>query len=977
MRAHHGSLSREQRLVIESDLKAGRLRAIVATSSLELGIDMGSVDLVVLVESPGSVAARHAARRPRRPPGRRAEHRQDLPEVPRRPARSRGRRAAHARRPRRGDALPAQSDRRARAADRRRGRGRRVGRRRRSTRSMRRVRQLRRALRRRVPRVARHARGPLSRRTASRGLRPRVVWDRVQDRVRAREGAQRVAIASGGTIPDRGLFGVFLPDGVRVGELDEEMVYESRVGRVASCSARSTWRIEEITFDRVVVTPAPGEPGEDAVLAGRPARAGRSSSAARSARMVARAARARPARRPRPRCARDGLDAHAADEPARATSTSRASRPARSPTTARSSIERFPDEIGDWRVCILTPFGSRVHAPWALALEERLARADMPVQVLWTRRRHHPAAARSDRRHPARAAARSIPTRSRSSSSSGCRARRCSRRASARTRPARCCSRAAGPASARRCGSSANARPICSRSRPATRRSRCCSRRRASACATCSTSPRCARCSADIRSRKVRVVPVETKRASPFAQSLLFGWIAVYMYEGDAPLAERRAAALALDRDLLRDLLGAEELRELLDPEVLAELELELQRLVAEPPGASTPTTSTTCSPTSARSTVDELRARSALPIPEPWLDELLPQRRVIASGEPLRGGRGRGAPARRARRRAPARAPDRVHRSGRPARSTISSRATRARTARSRSTRSPAGSASRPSASATRSARSKPTGGSCTASSGPAASSASGATRACCACCAAGRSRRCATRSSRSTRATFARFLPAWQGVGRGRRGLDALVETLEQLQGVAIPASVLERDVLPARVEGYRAEHARRAVRGGRDRVGRRRAARRRRRPRALYFRDRVRLLAPAPVDRRPARRRRSTTRSAPGSRPRARRSGPTSSPRARHRRRVGGADRALGSRVGGRGHQRHVRSAARAAPRDAKRAPRAGGRNLARLTRLGSAGGRGPLVARRAAARTGAQRRPRSRTRRRCNCSSATAS
>ena len=221
---------------------------------------MGTVDLVVLVESPGSVAARHPTRRAGRPPSRRAEHRQDLPEVSRRSARSRDRRAAHARGPGRGDALPAQSARRARAADRRERARSTSGASTTCTRSCAGARTSPSCPRTRSARRSTCSRGAI-RPIASTACGRASCGIASRAGSAAREGAQRVAVQSGGTIPDRGLFGVFLPDGGRVGELDEEMVYESRVGECFVLGA-STWRIEEITVDRVVVTPAPGEPAK-------------------------------------------------------------------------------------------------------------------------------------------------------------------------------------------------------------------------------------------------------------------------------------------------------------------------------------------------------------------------------------------------------------------------------------------------------------------------------------------------------------------------------------------------------------------------------------------------------------------------------------------------------------------------------------------------------------------------------------------
>jgi ATP-dependent helicase Lhr and Lhr-like helicase len=260
VRAHHGSLAREQRVVIEDRLKRGELRAIVATSSLELGIDMGAVDLVIQVESPGAVSrglqrigrAGHSVGEPSRgsifP-----KHRGDLLEaavVTRRMVDGEIESTRYLRNPL--DVLAQQI----------------------------------------VAHVAIVEECPVAdvaamvRRCASFAeisddllanvldllsgrypseefseLRPRIVWDRINDRLRARDGSKRLAVTSGGTIPDRGLFGVFLPDGTRVGELDEEMVYESRPGETFVLGA-STWRIEDITFERVTVTPAPGQPGK-------------------------------------------------------------------------------------------------------------------------------------------------------------------------------------------------------------------------------------------------------------------------------------------------------------------------------------------------------------------------------------------------------------------------------------------------------------------------------------------------------------------------------------------------------------------------------------------------------------------------------------------------------------------------------------------------------------------------------------------
>jgi ATP-dependent Lhr-like helicase len=838
VRAHHGSLSREQRLVIESDLKAGRLRAIVATSSLELGIDMGAVDLVVLVESPGSVArglqrvgrAGHQVGEPST--GKIfPKYRGDLLESAAVVRRMRDGLVEEMRYPRNPIDVLAQQLVAAAAVDEWD------------------VDALY-ALVRRVANfselsedVFREVLDLMAGRYPSdrfSGLRPRLVWDRVQNRVRAREGAQRVAISSGGTIPDRGLFGVFLPDGVRVGELDEEMVYESRAGETFVLGA-STWRIEEITFDRVIVTPAPGEIGKTPFWRGD--RPGRPLELGRALGAMVRELRALSTVDAETQLQREGLDERAASNLRRYLDEQGESTGA-VPDDRTIVIERFPDEIGDWRVCILTPFGSRVHAPWALALEERLTQAEMPVQVLW-----------SDDgiilRLPE--AMDDVPldlllfdpdeveelvvTRLPSTSLFASRFRENAARAL-----------------------------LLPRRRPGERTPLWQQRQRAADLLEVAsdfptfpmlleTTRECLRdvfdlpalreVLTDIRSRKVRVVPVETKRASPFAQSLLFGWIAVYMYEGDAPLAERRATALALDRDLLRDLLGAEELRELLDPAALAQLELELQRLVPARHARNADDLHDLLADLGPLS-LDEIFARSAGNA-QAWVDDLLPQRRIIAAGDRyaaaedaarLRDALGIALPqglptaftdpverplddlvARYARTHGPFTVEELTERLG-----VTVERARDALTKLESDGRVLLGEF-RP----------------------------GGVEREWCDTNVLRTLRRRSLAALRHEiepvdAPTFARFLPAWQGVGRGRRGLDALVETLEQLQGVAIPASVLERDVLPARVDGYRPSMldelcaAGEIVWIGAGPLGADDGRVR------LYFRDRVRLLAPA---------------------------------------------------------------------------------------------------------------------------------
>src|SRR5689334_1190356 len=212
-------------------------------------------------------------------------------------------------------------------------------------------------------------------------LRPRIVWDRVNGIVRGRAGAQRLAVTSGGTIPDRGLFGVFLPDGTRVGELDEEMVYESRPGETFLLGA-TTWRIEDITFERVIVTPAPGLPGKMPFWhgdgPGRPLELGRAvGETTRTLREM-----------PKAEALKRLMTVHHLDERAATNLVAYIDDQVAEgavPDDRTIVVERFKDEIGDWRVCILSPFGARVHAPWAMVLQARLTeRWGTPVELMWS-----------------------------------------------------------------------------------------------------------------------------------------------------------------------------------------------------------------------------------------------------------------------------------------------------------------------------------------------------------------------------------------------------------------------------------------------------------------------------------------------------------------------------------------------------------------------------------------------------------------
>ena len=573
VKAHHGSLSRERRLMIEDELKRGELRGLVATSSLELGIDMGTVDLVVQVSSPGSVSsglqrigrAGHRVGEPSR--GKIfPKHRSDLVEaavVVDRMQQGLIEETLYPRNPL--DVLAQQIVAMCAIQDRS-------------------VTELA-ALVRRCANFAElsdellnNVLDLLSGTYPSEEfseLRPRIVWDRVAGMLRGRAGSQRLAVTNAGTIPDRGLFGVFLPDGMRVGELDEEMVYESRVGETFLLGA-STWRIQDITFDRVVVTPAPGEPGRMPFWhgdgPGRPLQLGRAIGAfVREIRLD-------------PEPLRRLSDRHGLDELAAGNLmdylTKQAEVTGVVPDDRTIVVERFRDEIGDWRVCILTPFGAKVHAPWGMALQARLAeRWGSDVDLMWGDDGIVIRLPEALDRVPVDELLFDpdeigdiVVARLPDSAMFAARFRECAARAL-----------------------------LLPRRRPDQRTPLWQQRQRAAdllavaarypsfpilleATRECVNDvfdlPALRQIMTDLRSRRIRTVAVDTDTASPFAQSLLFAWIAVYMYEGDAPIAERRAAALALDPELLRDLLGAEELRELLDADVLAELELELQCLV-------------------------------------------------------------------------------------------------------------------------------------------------------------------------------------------------------------------------------------------------------------------------------------------------------------------------------------------------------------------------------------------------------------
>jgi ATP-dependent Lhr-like helicase len=583
-------VSKEHRATIEEDLKAGRLPAVVATSSLELGIDMGAVDLVIQVESPPSVASGlQRVGRAGHQVGAVSQgvmfpkFRGDLVQTAVVVERMRAGAIESLRVPANPVDVLAQQVVAMCAMD---------------DWTVADVEAL-------VHRTASFASLPRSVLDATLDmlagrypsdefaeLRPRIVWDRVTDTLSGRRGAQRLAVTSGGTIPDRGLYAVFLASGEgpgrRVGELDEEMVYESRVGDVFTLGT-STWRIEDITHDRVLVTPAPGQAGKlpfwKGDQQGRPAELGRALGG-----FVREIVGLTP-ERARARVTAAGLDEWAADNLiGYLTEQKEATRHV--PDDRTIVVERFRDEIGDWRVAVLSPFGGQVHAPWALCVAARMReRFGIDVQAM-----HGddgivfrlPDLEFEDGAAVGQQLVELVTLEPEEVSELVTQEIGGSALFAARFRE--CAARAL----------------LLPRRRPDKRQPLWQQRQRAAQLLEVASQypsfpivleavrecvqdvfdvPGLVELMGDIRSRAVKVVDVESSQPSPFAKSLVFGYVAQYLYEGDSPLAERRAAALALDPSLLSELLGQGEalaLRDLLDPEAVARTEAELQRLTPE-----------------------------------------------------------------------------------------------------------------------------------------------------------------------------------------------------------------------------------------------------------------------------------------------------------------------------------------------------------------------------------------------------------
>ncbi|GAA1389800.1 ATP-dependent helicase [Catellatospora chokoriensis] len=791
-RAHHGSVSKEERKQIEEELKSGRLPAVVATSSLELGIDMGAVDLVVQVGAPPSVAAGlQRVGRAGHQVGAVSRgvvfptHRGDLLSC----AVVAGRMTAGRLEPLAYPHSPldvlAQHIVAMTALDEWT------------------VAELAALVRRAapfaaLPESALHAvldmlagRYPS---TAFAELRPRIVWDRAADRLTGRPGNQRLAVTSGGTIPDRGLFGVFLAGSEkasRVGELDEEMVYESRVGDVFALGT-SSWRIEDITPDRVLVSPAPGQPARlpfwKGDQAGRPVALGKALGAF--------------LRNP---TGMDSLDPSAVGNLTAYLEEQRAAT-RHLPDDRTVLVERFRDELGDWRIVLHNVLGAPVNAPWALAIGQRLRErygvdaqvhaADDGIVIRLPETAEEPPGADlfafdADEIEPL------VAETVGGSALFASRFRECAARSL-----------------------------LLPRRDPGRRQPLWQQRQRAAqlldvareypdfpvtleAARECLRDvfdlPSLATMMRDIASRKIRMVEVSTPQPSPFARSLLFGYVGAFLYGEDAPLAERRAAALALDPTLLGELLGRVELRELLDPAVIEATALRLRwvdRRVRD-----------------AEDTVEMLRQLGDLSPEEltergvapGWLDELARTGRIL--GVRVAGqerfiiaedaGRYRdalgvalppGLPAaytaavadplldllgRYARTHGPFRADDCAIRFGLGV--AVVEHTLRRLSASGRLVQ-----------------------GEFTASSD------GGFVE----WCDAEVLRTLRRRSLAALRKeiepvppeVLGRFLPAWQHIGRRSEGIDAVAAAIDQIQGVPVPASALERLVLPARVADYR---------------------------------------------------------------------------------------------------------------------------------------------------------------------------
>ena len=804
VRAHHGSLARETRTEVEDLLKAGHIRALAATSALELGIDMGAIDLVVQIESPPSVAS--GIQRVGRA-GHRAgaisqgivfpKFRGDLVAC-----------AAVARAMHEGAVEPTRYPRNpldvlaqqivAMVATEEWG-----------------AEDLFAAVRRAAPfatlsrRMFEGVLDMLSGRYPSDAfaeLRPRVTWDRVRNKLVGREGAKRVAIANAGTIPDRGLYGVFLAGAerpVRVGELDEEMVFETQVGDTFTLGA-STWRVEEITHDRVLVSPAPGEPGKMPFWHGD--QAGRPVDLGYAIGRLVRELRSMP-----PMAAVDRLVRRHALEPAAAEILLRylddQAASGGVPDDRTIVIERSRDDLGDWRVCLLSPLGSRIHAPWAMAASADIRRRTAAdVHVMWGDEGFVVRFPATDEPPdpmlllpPADSVERLVVGQLASTALFAARFRETAARAL-----------------------------LLPRRRPGKRTPLWQQRKRATDLLAVASRygsfpviletyreilrdhfdmPALVETLRSVSTHTIRVITLDSRAPSPFAASLLFGYVANYIYDGDAPLAERRAQALSVDQAQLRELLGDAELRDLLDASAHETVERQLQHLDDRYRVRTIDSLHDLLLRIGDLSR-DEIVSRSALPDVAGAIRTLEEAGRVVSVAI---GGEQRFIPVEDVARyrdavgvRVPPGVPDALlARAQDPAADLV------LRFARSHGAFTAAEFAARYGLDA--------------ASADTLLQRVARDGRVIHGEFRPGRTerewidanvlhmvrRRSLARLRREIEPVetdaFARFLVSWQGIATGRRGPEALLDAIEQLQGVPIPASVLESEVLPARVDDY----------------------------------------------------------------------------------------------------------------------------------------------------------------------------
>src|SRR5262245_56691283 len=806
VRSHHGSIARPQRVEVEDLLKAGALRALVATSSLELGIDMGAIDLVVQIEAPPSVAS--GLQRIGRG-GHQAnaisegvvfpKFRGDLVACAA-VAKAMHEGAVEATRyPRNPLDIVAQQVVAMTSMDEWN------------------VDRLFAVIRSAAPfaelsqTVFEGVLDMLSGRYPSDDfaeLRPRVTWDRVAGTIPAREGAGRVAIANGGTIPDRGLYGVFLagagPGAARVGELDEEMVFESRAGETFVLGA-SSWRIEEITHDRVLVSPAPGEPGKmpfwKGDRAGRPLELGLA-----IGRLMHDLMRLPPAAAIERLTREHDLDALAGENLLQylrdQMSAARAV-----PDAATVVVERVRDELGDWRVCVLSPRGGRIHAPWAMAAAAKIREeTGADVETLWGDDGFVVRFPDVDRPPDVRLVVpepdevQALVVRQLGSTALFA--------AKFRENAARSL--------------------LLPKRRPGTRAPLWQQRKRSADLLAVAarygsfpglleTYRECLRdffdmpalntTLTDLRSRKIRVATVDSETPSPFASSLLFTYVASFIYDGDAPLAERRAQALAVDQSQLRELLGDAELRELLDLESMTAVERQLQRLDPKYHARSADGVHDLLIAIGDL-TEAEIAERAAIPDLQAAITSLLEARRILAlriAGETrlvavedaARFRDGLGAPL-------PVGLPESLLQ---PVRNPIGDLALRyARThapfpAADLAARFGLAAAAAEEALAGLAADGRLVEGEFRPGGTKREWTDAGVLRML--------RRKSLARLRHEVepveQSVLGRFATTWQGIVRQRHGADALLDVVEQLQGAPLPASILETEILSTRLDAY----------------------------------------------------------------------------------------------------------------------------------------------------------------------------